>query len=54
MEGLEIWVPAGCPWPSHLPSLSLHFVICKIQGGIGRTLRTHPLLAVGLGAPHPV
>ena len=53
MEGLEIWVPAGCPWLSHLPSLSLHFVICKIQGRIGRTLRTHPLPAVGTGGSSP-
>ena len=53
MEGLEIWVPAGCPWLSHLPSLSLHFVICKIQGRIGRTLRTHPLPAVGIGGSSP-
>ena len=53
MEVLEIWVPAGCPWPSHLPSLGLHFVICKIQGRIGKTLRTHPLPAVGIRGSSP-
>lgn len=29
--GLDTWVRAGCPWPSNLPSLSLHFLHWKIQ-----------------------
>lgn len=45
---LVTWVVAGCPWLSNLPSLSLHFLICEIQGGVGRTLPAPPLPVFGV------